>query len=103
MSGPTGVYVNGRLVADKHHRRLAAVIDPDTGDTVYITEDGKEYWREKPRVTSGDVDVARINILLGNREPENALTALRDAAAIGAIFLFILMVAAQVASCYIDP
>ncbi|HEX3133877.1 MAG TPA: hypothetical protein VHX44_09890, partial [Planctomycetota bacterium] len=41
-SGMTsGYFRNGVLVADRHGRRVAAIIDPEDGSTVYITPTGR--------------------------------------------------------------
>ena len=67
LSGPSGVYVDGRLVADRYHRPLTVIQDPENGDRVWVRDDGREYWREKATVTDGGVDLDRINNLLRER------------------------------------
>lgn len=58
----SGVWVDGRLVADKYHRPLTRITDPHTGDTLAITEDGRIYAREPaPKHQATPAELDRMN------------------------------------------
>lgn len=42
----SGYFRNGRLMADRHGRRVTAVIDPEDGSTVYLTPTGRILARD---------------------------------------------------------